>query len=47
MTKRSSKMREAGRERNPNTGMEALIVALLEPVARRARRQALGLTQTV
>lgn len=40
-------MQEAGRERNPNTGMEALVVALLEPVARRARRQALGLMQTV
>jgi hypothetical protein len=34
-------------ERNPDTGMEALVVALLEPVARRARRQALGLMQAM
>jgi hypothetical protein len=40
-------MQEPVCERSPNTGMEALVVALLEPVARRARRQALGLMQTV
>jgi len=34
-------MREPGRERNPNMGMEGLVEALLEPVARRARREAL------
>jgi hypothetical protein len=39
-------MQEAGRERNPNTGVEVLVVALLEPVARRARQQALGVMQT-
>jgi len=44
---RWERMQEAGRERNPSTGMEALVVALLEPVAWRARRQALGLMQTV
>jgi hypothetical protein len=34
-------MQEGGRERNPNTGLGGLVEALLEPVARRARQQAL------
>jgi hypothetical protein len=34
-------MQEAGPERNPNIGLDSLIEALLDPVARRARQQAL------
>jgi hypothetical protein len=41
---RPFEMRESGPERNPNTGVEGLIEALLEPVARRARREALEAT---
>jgi hypothetical protein len=35
-------MQEAGRERNPNVDPMGLIAALLDPIARRARRLALG-----
>jgi hypothetical protein len=34
--------KEAGRERNPNVYPVSLVAALLDPVARRARRLALG-----
>jgi hypothetical protein len=34
-------MQEAGRERNPNAHLERLVEALLEPVERRARQEAL------
>ena len=40
-------VQEAGRERNPNTGIEALVVTLLEPVAWRVRRRVLELEQNV
>jgi hypothetical protein len=40
-------LREAGRERNPDAHLERLVEALLEPVARRAQRQALGLMQAI
>jgi hypothetical protein len=34
-------MQEAGREQKPYAHLERLVEALLEPVARRARREAL------
>ncbi len=40
-------MQEPGRGRNPNAHLERLVEALLEPVAQRARRQALGLMQAM
>lgn len=39
---RPSTMPEPEPERNPNMGVEAVVEALLEPVGRRARREALG-----
>jgi hypothetical protein len=36
-------MREPGRERNPKVQVEMLIRALLEPLARKQRRELLGL----
>jgi hypothetical protein len=39
--------RATGREQKPHGHLERLVEALLEPVARRARQQALGLMQTV
>lgn len=35
-------VQEAGRERNPNTDLDGLVEALLDPVGRRARQQALA-----
>lgn len=40
-------MRESGREPNPNLDMGRLVEALLEPVARHARQQALAAQQLV
>jgi hypothetical protein len=34
-------MQEAGRERNPNAGLEMLVQELVDPVGRRVRQQAL------
>jgi hypothetical protein len=40
-------MRATGREQKPYAHLERLVEALFEPVARRARREALRLTQTM
>jgi hypothetical protein len=40
-----SSMQEAGRGRNPNVDATGLVAALLDPVARQARRLALGGTK--
>ena len=40
-------MREPGPARNPNMRVEALVAALLEPVARRGAGAGAGLMQTV
>jgi hypothetical protein len=37
-----SNMQEAGRERNPNIGLDALVETLLNPVLRKARQRALA-----
>jgi hypothetical protein len=40
-------MRESGRERNPNMSVEGLVETLLDPVARRARQEALRAVETI
>lgn len=44
---RNSVMQRAGPERNPNIRLDALVEALLDPIGRRARQQALEASRSL